>query len=106
MKSYNDFVVQMANNKNRNVSVIKDVDGNNIAMINDIIFKGQRSLDWKDVEQYLKDYVGDFYSIAEDGEIVFIGTNLPSEYSDSLYTKKLKGAAAKAKANAHRVFLR
>ena len=40
MKSYNDFVVQMANNKNRNVSVIKDVDGNNIAMINDIIFKG------------------------------------------------------------------
>ena len=58
------------------------------------------------MEQYLKDYVGDFYSIAEDGEIVFIGTNLPSEYSDSLYTKKLKGAAAKAKANAHRVFLR
>ena len=90
----------MEKNKTRNVSVIKDADGNSIVMINDIIFKGKRSLNWEDVEQYLKDYVGDFYSIAEDGEIVFIGTNLPGEYSGSIYTKRLKGAAAKAKANA------
>ena len=90
----------MGKNKTRNVSVIKDADGNSIVMINDIIFKGKRSLNWEDVEQYLKDYVGDFYSIAEDGEIVFIGTNLPGEYSGSVYTKKLKGAVAKAKANA------
>ena len=87
-------------NKSRNVSVIKDADGNSIVMINDIIFKGKRSLNWEDVEQYLKDYVGDFYSIAEDGEIVYIGTNLPGEYAGSVYTKKLKGAVAKAKANA------
>jgi len=87
-------------NKTRNVSVIKDVDGNSIVMINDILFKGKRSLNWDDVEQYLKDYVGEFYSIAEDKEIVFIGTNLPGEYSGSVYTKKLKGAVAKAKANA------
>ena len=84
----------------RNVSVIKDADGNNIVMINDILFKGKRNLNWDDVEQYLKDYVGEFYSIAEDGEIVYIGTNLPSEYSGSVYTMNLKGSVAKAKANA------
>ena len=59
-------------NKIRNVSVIKDADGNNIVMINDVIFKGKRSLNWDDVEQYLKDYVGEFYSIVEDGEMVYI----------------------------------
>ena len=36
-------------NIKRNVSVIQDVDGNNIVIINDIRFKGKRSVDWKDV---------------------------------------------------------
>ena len=74
----------MEKNKTRNVSVIKDADGNSIVMINDIIFKGKRSLNWEDVEQYLKDYVGDFYSIAEDGEIVFtvmMGKSVDTTYS-------------------------
>ena len=51
-------------NQGRNVSVIKDADGNNIVMINDIIFKGKRSIDCDDVEKYLKDYVGVFYKNA------------------------------------------
>ena len=38
----------------RNVSVIQDIDGNNIVVINDIIFKGKRSINWKDVREYLK----------------------------------------------------
>ena len=88
------------NRNSRNISIIKDADGNSIVMINDIIFKGKRNINWDDVEQYLKDYVGDFYSIAEEGEIIYIGTNLPREYSGSVYTKKLKGTVAKAKANA------
>lgn len=74
----------MEKNKTRNVSVIKDADGNSTVMINDIIFKGKRSLNWEDVEQYLKDYVGDFYSIAEDGEIVFtvmMGKSVDTTYS-------------------------
>ena len=36
---------------------------------------------------------------AEDNEIIYIGSELPSEYAGSVYTKKLKGADAKAKAN-------
>ena len=44
----------------RNISVIKDVDGNSIVMINDIRFKGKRKIDWDDVEQYLRQYIGEF----------------------------------------------
>jgi transcriptional regulator with XRE-family HTH domain len=83
----------------RNVSVIQDADGNKIVVINDIVFKGKRSIAWEDVEKYLKRYVGDIYPIAEDNEIIYIGSELPSEYAGSVYTKKLKGADAKAKTN-------
>ena len=84
----------------RNVSVIQDVDGNNIVMINDIVFKGKRSVKWSDVEKYLRQYVGDFYQIAETEDIIYIGTDLPDEYTGSNYTKRIKGTIAKAKANA------
>ena len=57
-------------------------------MINDIRFKGKRSVDWKDVREYLKEYVGEFYTIAATGDVIFIGSDLP------------KGTNAKAKANA------
>ena len=88
------------NSIKRNVSVIQDIDGNNIVMINDIAFKGKRSVEWSDVEKYLRQYVGDFYQIAETDDIVYIGTDLPDEYTGSNYTKHIKGTIAKAKANA------
>lgn len=84
----------------RNVSVIQDIDGNNIVMINDIVFKGKRSVEWAYAERYLRQYVGDFYQIAETEDIIYIGTDLPDEYSSSNYTKHIKGTIAKAKANA------
>ena len=84
----------------RNVSVIQDIDGNNIVVINDIRFKGKRSINWKEVRAYLKEYVGDFYKVASTGDVIYIGSDLPSEYSGSVYTKRLNGAVAKAKANA------
>lgn len=67
-------------------------------VINDIIFKGKRSITWPDVEEYLRQYVGEFYSIAETGDIVYIGTDLPDEYAGSNYTKHIKGTVAKANA--------
>lgn len=57
---------------NRNISVIKDCDNKKIIVINDIIFKGKQ-INWAEVKRYLKQYVGDFYSIAEDNEIIYIG---------------------------------
>jgi hypothetical protein len=84
----------------RNVRVIKDIDGNNIVMINDIRFKGKRQVDWNDVKTYLEQYVGEFYEIADTKDIVYIGKDLPDEYTGSKYTHRLQGANAKAKANA------
>lgn len=65
-------------------------------MINDIIFKGKRGIDWKDVEKYLKQYVGEFYIMADSSDIIYIGTDLPDEFTGSIYTRSLRGAAAKA----------
>lgn len=84
----------------RNVSIIQDIDGNQIVLINDVIFKGKRSVEWKDVEKYLRQYVGEFYQIADTKDIIYIGADLPDEYAGSNYTKHIKGAVAKAKANA------
>ena len=39
---------------NRNVNIITDADGNKIALINDIRFKGKRNINWDDVAEYLK----------------------------------------------------
>ena len=60
-------------------------------MINDIRFKGKRSVNWKDVKEYLKEYVGDFYKIASTGDVLYIGSDLPSEYSGSEYTYSMRG---------------
>ena len=49
----------------RNVSVIKDADNNSIVMINDIRFKGKRSINWDEVKAYIEEFVGDEYIIAE-----------------------------------------
>ena len=71
---------------NRNISVIKDADGNSIVVINDIIFKGRQSIDWDDVKRYLYNYVDDFYRIAESGDLIYIGKDFPDEYTGSKYT--------------------
>ena len=57
----------------KNVSIVKDLNGNNIVIINDIVFKGKKSISWKDVEKYLMRYVGELYTIAATNEVVYIG---------------------------------
>ena len=47
-----------------------------------------------------RQYVGDIYTIDDSNDAVYIGTDLPDEYTHSNYTHILKGANAKAKANA------
>lgn len=79
---------------------MKDLDGNKIVVIHDIRFKGKRSIDWDNVKEYLKMYVGEFYEIADTKDIVYIGNELPDEYTGSKYTYSLRGSNAKAKANA------
>ena len=84
----------------RKVNVVEDLDGNKIVVIHDIQFKGRQSIEWADVESYLKQYVGEAHIIESTSDMVYIGADLPEEYAHSNYTKTLKGSNAKAKANA------
>lgn len=85
----------------RTVNVIENLDGKKTIIIQDIRFRGKRNINWTDVERYLVEFIGDIYYIAENNnEEIYIGRDLPSEYTGSIYTKHLKGMVAKAKANA------
>lgn len=87
-------------NTKEKISIIKDENGKSIVIINDIRFKGRRGIRWKEVEEYLKEYVGECYEILETSEKLYIGSDFPDEYCFSKDTRALKGANAKAKANA------
>ena len=84
----------------RKVNVVEDLSGNKIVIIHDIIFQGKRSLEWKDVEVYLKRFVHESFVIEDTNDLIYIGTDFPDEYAHSEYTTSLKGANAKVKANA------
>lgn len=84
----------------RNVHIITDSNDKKLVLINNICFKGKKREDWKEVENYLKRYMGEFYEIAETSEKIFISNNFPDEYVGSESRISLKGAVAKAKANA------
>ena len=84
----------------RKVDIVIDPLGNKIVLIQDVIFKGKRSLEWADVEAYLKQFVGEVYTVEKTADLIYIGKDLPDEYTHSNYTVILKGANAKAKANA------
>lgn len=53
-----------------------------------------------DVEAYLKQYIEEFFEVIETGDAIFIGKDLPDEFTGSKDTSRLRGTLAKAKANA------
>lgn len=81
------------------IDIVTDPDGNKIVLINDILFKSRRSINWDDIEQILMHYIGEYYEIAETAEKVYIGSDFPDEFTHSKYTKAIRGANEKAKAN-------
>lgn len=87
-------------NKSRNVNIIRELDGRRIVLINDIRFKGKHREEWEEIEEYLKEYVGEYYEIEENSEIVYIDSDFPDEFANSESRLALKGPVAKAKANA------
>lgn len=83
----------------KNTTIITDSNERNIVLIHDIRFKSRRNIDWKEVEKYLKEYIGKCFEITETSEKVYIGSDFPDEFSHSDDTKKLNGGNIKAKAN-------
>ena len=87
-------------NSKDNICIVKDAEGKSIVIINDVRFKGHRKINWKEVEGYLREYIGMNYQILETSEKIYIGHDFPDEFCHSKDTNVLKGTNAKAKANA------
>lgn len=58
----------------------------------------QRRTTW--IKNHLKNYIGKSYDVLEYNEKIYIGSDLPDEFTGSNYTKSLRVKIAKAKANA------
>ncbi|MCM1127282.1 MAG: hypothetical protein NC429_12520 [Lachnospiraceae bacterium] len=83
-----------------NLAGLGSENNKQIVRINEIIFKGKQHIDWKSVKEYALRYIGKMYMIAHDGEQIYIDQKFADEFSGSIDTKRLRGACAKAKANA------
>lgn len=51
------------------------------------------------MEKYLLRYVGTMVEVGDTQDIIYIGRDFADEYTNSMYTKNLKGGLVKAKAN-------
>lgn len=87
----------------KKVKIITDSEGNKIVLVNDIRFRGKKREEWNEIEEYLKEYVGKCYEIAESAEKVYVGKDFPDEFAHGKDKTILKGPNAKAKANASQV---
>lgn len=67
--------------------------------LDEIIFTGKQTIKWKEVEEYLKRYVGMSFIVKEYDDLLHVNSLFANEYAESQYTKKLKGSLAKVKAN-------
>ena len=85
---------------NKNVNIVTDLDGRKIVLINDIRFKSRRPFDWDTIEEYLKEYIGQFFEIIETCEKIYIGSDFPDEFCHSEDKINTKGPNLRAKANA------
>ena len=83
----------------RNITIIADTDGKKIVLINDIRFKGKQREEWKEIEKYLVEYIGQCYEIEESAEKIYIAADFPDEFANSESRIALKGPVSKAKAN-------
>lgn len=82
------------------LSIVTDEFGNKVVLIPDIIFKNKQKIAWNEVEEYLKRFVGEIIHITNSNDVIYLGSDFPDEFSNSKYTRNIKGARAKAKANA------
>ena len=88
-----------SNEGNTGNLVIRDDNNKKMVVIPHVVFKGKRSISWKQVEQYLISYVGKLFEVSETKDLIYIDKSFADEYEGSVYTQKLRGALPKVKAN-------
>ena len=67
--------------------------------LKNIIFYGKQGIPWNEVEKYIKMYSGSQIIVQEYQDRIVINSKSADEYTESKYTKKLRGALAKVNAN-------
>lgn len=68
---------------------VREVDGQQIAWIENSSLSNKDLRDHKKIAEYIGRHIGKVYTIIESGQRVYIGEDLPSEYTQSEYTKRL-----------------
>lgn len=68
---------------------VREVDGQQIAWIENSSLSNKDLRDHKKIAEYIGRHIGEVYTIIESGRRVYIGEDLPSEYTQSEYTKRL-----------------
>ena len=79
---------------------LKTVNGKSVVWLEQSSLTNKELNNYKDVANFIAAHIGEVYTIVESGQRVYIGENLPSEYTHSKYTSYLRGAdraAARAK---------
>lgn len=67
----------------------REVNGKKIAWIENSPLTAKELRNHKKVAAYIANHIGEAYTIIESGSKVYIGENLPSEYTQSEYTRAL-----------------
>lgn len=75
--------------KNGGEMYSREVNGKKIAWIENNPLSLKDLTNYKKVAAYIADHIGEVYTILESGSKVYIGENLPSEYTQSEYTKRI-----------------
>ena len=71
-------------------SIGKDSTGKDVVIVEEDIFKGREGEKRKKVvAEYLKSHIGDMFTMIENGKHVYIGKDLPNEYTHSKTTERL-----------------
>lgn len=68
---------------------VREVDGQQIAWIENSSLSNKDLRDHKKIAEYIGQHIGEAYTVIESGQRVYIGEDLPSEYTQSEYTKRL-----------------
>lgn len=70
-------------------SILEIVDGKKIAWVENSGLSRKDLQNHKKVAEYIGEHIGEAYTIIESGSRVYIGEDLPREYTQSEYTKRL-----------------
>lgn len=84
--------------------LVEDAEGNKVVLIQKNIFEGHEGESRiKVVRDYLRQHIGEVYTIIESGQKVYLGKDLPDEYTRSKYTQNINGNTRYAKNQAAQV---